>query len=122
MLGTSEDWKAIKRSGKEVCAGPTHAVAKHGCAKAAEAVGVVRQTVYTWKALLAEVGFDALPAVSDPGVPHGFPIAVGASPCRLLQSSTEHGFGAEFWTPQARWQGLYRLTGVRVGQTPVRAS
>jgi hypothetical protein len=44
-------------------------LAGKGCADIAEAVGVARQTVYTWKALLDEGGIDALRAVPDPGRP-----------------------------------------------------
>jgi hypothetical protein len=39
------------------------------CAQVALAVGVARQTVYTWKALLDEVGIDALRAVPGRGHP-----------------------------------------------------
>ena len=40
-----------------------------GCAEVALAVGVARQTVYTWKALLDEGGIDALRAVPGRGRP-----------------------------------------------------
>ena len=40
-----------------------------GCAEVALAVGVARQTVYTWKRLLDEAGVDALRAVPKPGRP-----------------------------------------------------
>lgn len=40
-----------------------------GCAEVALAVGVARQTVYTWKALLDEGGIDALRAVPERGRP-----------------------------------------------------
>ena len=39
------------------------------CTEVALAVGVARQTVYTWKRLRHEGGIDALRAVPDPGRP-----------------------------------------------------
>ena len=51
----------------------------NGCAEAALAVGVARQTVYTWKALLDEEQLASVRAT-------------------ILQRPTEHGFGAELWT------------------------
>ena len=38
------------------------------CAEVAQAVGVARQTVYTWKALLDEGGIEALRCVGGRGV------------------------------------------------------
>ncbi|MDR3451176.1 MAG: helix-turn-helix domain-containing protein, partial [Rhodoferax sp.] len=40
-----------------------------GCAEVALAVGVARQTVYTWKRLLDEGGIDALRGVPERGRP-----------------------------------------------------
>ena len=48
------------RAGRMLLAGKT-------VAQAAQAVGVARQTVYTWKALLHEGGIDALRAMPAPG-------------------------------------------------------
>ena len=44
-------------------------LAGKGCAAVAEAVGVARQTVYTWKVLLDDGGIDALRAVRGRGRP-----------------------------------------------------
>ena len=40
-----------------------------GCAEVALAVGVARQTVYTWKSLFDEGGIDALRVVPGRGLP-----------------------------------------------------
>ena len=62
------------------------------------AVGVARQTVYTWKALLDEGGIDALRAMPGRGRPARLDDeqlqALGRT---LLQSPTEHGFCNELW-------------------------
>ena len=68
-------------------------------AEVATDVGVARQTIYTWKALLDEGGIDALRAVP----PRGRPAKLDASQLEglrraILQKPTEHGFGTELWT------------------------
>ena len=89
-------------------------------AEVATAVGVARQTVYTWKALLDEGGIDALRAVPDPGRPAKLDeaqlVQVRAA---LLQSPTEHGFGTELWTLKRVATLIERMHGVRFGQTQV---
>ena len=68
-------------------------------AQAAQAVGVARQTAYTWKAVLDEGGIDALRAMPTRGRPARLDDeqlqALGRA---LLQSPTAHGFGTELWT------------------------
>jgi transposase len=90
------------------------------CAEVALAVGVARQTVYTWKRLLDEGGLEALRAVPERGRPAQLDeqqlAAVRAS---LLQSPTEHGFGTELWTLKRVGAVIERLHGVRFGQTQV---
>lgn len=62
-------------------------------------MGVARQTVYTWKALLDGGGIDGLRAVPERGRPAQLDQAQLASVrAALLQSPTEHGFGTELWT------------------------
>ncbi len=70
-----------------------------GCAEVALAVGVARNTVYTWKAILDERGIDALRAVGGKGRPAQLD-AYQLEELRrcLLDSPTEHGFGTELWT------------------------
>ncbi len=90
------------------------------CAEVADAVGVARQTVYTWKALLDEGGIDALRAVAEPGRPARLS-AEQLAQLRgaLLQSPTEHGFGTELWTLKRVAAVIHKRFGVRFGQTQV---
>ena len=91
-----------------------------GCAEVALAVGVARQTVDTWKRLLDEGGIDALRSVSDPGRPAQLVEAqLAALWVAILQSPTEHGFGAELWTLKRVGAVIERMHGVRFDQTQV---
>lgn len=91
-----------------------------GCAEVALAVGVARQTVYTWKALLDEGGIDALRAVPERGRPAQLDQAQLASVrAALLQSPTEHGFGTELWTLKRVGVVIERMHGVRFSQAHV---
>src|ERR1700745_3362114 len=74
-------------------------LAGKGPGEVALAVGVARQTVYTWKALLDEGGIDALRAVPGRGRPARLePAQLAGLRRALLQSPTVHGFGTELWT------------------------
>lgn len=74
-------------------------LAGKGCAEVAQAVGVARQTVYTWKAVLDEGGIDALRAMGGKGRPAQLDARQLAQLRRsLLDSPTAHGFGTELWT------------------------
>jgi transposase len=101
------------RAGRMLLAGKTPA-------QAAQAVGVARQTVYTWKALLDEGGIDALRAMPTRGRPPRLDDeqlqALGRA---LLQSPTEHGFGTELWTLKRVGVLIERLYGVKFGQTQI---
>ena len=101
------------RAGRMLLAGKTPA-------QAAQAVGVARQTVYTWKALLDEGGIDALRAMPTRGRPARLDDeqlqALGRA---LLQSPTEHGFGTELWTLKRVGVLIERLYGVKFGQTQI---
>lgn len=89
-------------------------------AEVAEAVGVARQTVYTWKALLDKGGINALRGVPERGRPAQLDAAQLASVrTTLLQSPTEHGFGTELWTLKRVGSVIERMHGVRFGQTQV---
>ena len=89
-------------------------------AEVALAVGVARQTVYTWKALLDEGGIDALRAVPDRGRPAKLdPSQLAQLRSALLRSPTEHGFGTELWTLKRVGTVIERMHGVRFGQTQV---
>jgi transposase len=68
-------------------------------AQVALAVGVARQTVYTWKRVLDEKGVDGLRAMVDVGRPS----QLGAADFKWLdlalrQGAQAHGFGTELWT------------------------
>lgn len=68
-------------------------------AQVALAVGVARQTIYTWKRVLDERGVDGLRAMVDVGRPGQLSAAdfewLGAA---LRQGAQAHGFGTELWT------------------------
>jgi transposase len=88
-----------------------------GCAEVALAVGVARQTVYTWKALLDEGGIDALRAVPGRGRPAKLDEAQLASlRAVVLQSPTEHGFATELWTLKRVVSVIERMHGVHFSQ------
>ena len=101
------------RAGRMLLAGKTPAQAAH-------AVGVARQTVYTWKALLDEGGIDALRAMPGRGRPARLDDeqlqALGRA---LLQSPTEHGFGTELWTLKRVGALIKRQHGVKFSQTHI---
>jgi transposase len=111
--GLSEASKKRIKAGRLLLAGK-------GCAEVALAVGVARQTVYTWKRLLDEGGIDALRDVPERGRPAQLDAQqLAAVRAALLQSPTEHGFGTELWTLKRVGALIERLHGVRFGQTNV---
>ncbi len=90
------------------------------CAEVAEAVGVARQTVYTWKRLLDEGGIDALRAVAERGRPAQLDEGqLAALRAVILQSPTAHGFATDLWTLKRVAAVIERMHGVRFGQTQV---
>ena len=101
------------RAGRMLLAGKTPAEAAH-------AVGVARQTAYTWKKLLDEGGIDALRAMPTRGRParlDGEQLrALGRT---LLDKPTEHGFGTELWTLKRVGVLIERLYGVKFSQTQI---
>lgn len=108
-----EATKKRLRAGRMLLAGK-------GPSEVASAVGVARQTVYTWKALLDEGGIDALRAVPRRGRPAKLDEGQLAGLRRaLLQSPTEHGFGTELWTLKRVGTLIKRMYGVEFGQTQV---
>lgn len=111
--GLSEASKKRVKAGRLLLAGK-------GCAEVALAVGVARQTVYTWKRLLDEGGIDALREVPERGRPAQLDEQqLAAVRAALLQSPTEHGFGTELWTLKRVGAIIERMHGVRFGQTNV---
>ena len=101
------------RAGRMLLAGKTPAQAAH-------AVGVARQTAYTWKAILDEGGIDALRAMPGRGRPARLDESqLQALGRRLLQSPTAHGFGTELWTLKRVGVLIERQYGVKFGQTQI---
>jgi transposase len=89
-------------------------------AEAAHAVGVARQTAYTWKAILEDGGIDALRAM--PG--RGRPAQLDAQQLQglsraLLKRPSEHGFGTELWTLKRVRVLVERMYGVKFSQTHI---
>ena len=101
------------RAGRMLLAGKTPAQAAH-------AVGVARQTAYTWKAILDEGGIDALRAMPGRGRPARLDeTQLQALGRTLLQSPTAHGFGTELWTLKRVGVLIERQYGVKFGQTQI---
>lgn len=100
------------RAGRLMLAGKTPAQAAH-------AVGVARQTAYTWKARLDEGGIDALrsmargrPAQLDSNQLDGLRAA-------LVQGALAHGFGTQLWTLKRVRALIQRLYGVTFSEVHV---
>jgi transposase len=111
--GMSEVTKKRVKAGRMLLAGK-------GCAEVALAVGVARQTVYTWKKLLDEGGIDALREVPERGRPAQLDAQqLAAVRAAVLQNPTEHGFGTELWTLKRVGSVIERMHGVRFSQTQV---
>ena len=111
--GLSEASKKRVKAGRLLLAGKS-------CAEVAVAVGVARQTIYTWKRLLDEGGIDGLRAVPERGRPAQLDAAqLAVVRVAILQSPIEHGFGTELWTLKRVGTVIERLHGVRFGQTNV---
>ena len=112
MAKMDEATRKRVRAGRLMLAGKTPA-------EAAKAVGVARQTAYTWKARLSEGGIDALrsmatgrPAQLDDG-------QLAALRGALLQGAMAHDFGTELWTLKRVGVLIERLYGVKFSQTQI---
>jgi transposase len=100
------------RAGRLMLAGKTPAEAAH-------AVGVARQTAYTWRARLDEGGIEALRTMAT-----GRPAQLDARQLEalraaLLQGAIAHGFGTELWTLKRVRALIERLYGVRFSEVHV---
>jgi transposase len=112
MAKMDEATRKRVRAGRLMLAGKTPAQAAH-------AVGVARQTAYTWKARLDDGGIDALramfvgrPGQLDAGRRRGLRVA-------LLQGALAHGFGTELWTLKRVRSLIQRLYGVTFSEVHV---
>jgi len=112
MAETDEATRKRVLAGRLMLAGQTPA-------QAAKAVGVARQTAYTWKARLDEGGIDALRAMA-PGRPaqldEGQRDALASA---LLQGAMAHGFGTQLWTLKRVRALIERLYGVQFSEVHV---
>jgi len=89
-------------------------------AEVAATVGVVRQTIYRWKVVLDEEGFEALRNLGGPGPKARLGRADLATLRRiLLDSPTLHGFGTELWTLRRVGAVIERRFGAAYGTTQV---
>lgn len=100
------------RAGRLMQAGKTPAQAAH-------AVGVARQTAYTWKARLDEGGIDALRSMATGRPPQLDGKQLEALRAALLQGAIAHGFGTELWTLKRVRALIERLFGVRFSEVHV---
>ncbi len=100
------------RAGRLMQAGKTPA-------EAAKAVGVARQTAYTWKSRLDEGGIDALRAMVTGRPAQLDDKQLDALRLALLQGPLAHGFGTELWTLKRVRALIERLYGVRFSEVHV---
>lgn len=112
MARMDEATRKRVRAGRLMLAGKTPAEAAH-------AVGVARQTAYTWKARLDEGGIDALRSMA-----RGRPARLDSSQLdalrtALLQGALAHGFGTELWTLKRVRALIQRLYGVTFSEVHV---
>lgn len=112
MSDTEEAARKRVLAGRLMLAGQTPA-------QAAKAVGVARQTAYTWKARLDEGGIEAL-RVMAPGRPAQLDKGQrDALATALLQGAMAHGFGTQLWTLKRVGALIERVYGVRFSEVHV---
>lgn len=112
MVKMDEATRKRVRAGRLMLVGKTPA-------QAAAAVGVARQTAYTWKARLDEGGIEALRSMA-PGRPAQLDAAqLDRLRAALLQGALAHGFGTELWTLKRVGALIERHTGVRFSEVHV---
>jgi transposase len=112
-MAMDKDVKRRVRAGRMLQAGKKPA-------EIAVAVGVARQTVYTWKRILEESGIDALREIDRGGRPGSLDEEQFDQIRRaLLESPTAHGFGTELWTIKRVRVLIERLHGVHFSEVHV---
>ena len=112
-MAMDEDVKRRVRAGRMLQAGKKPA-------EIAAAVGVARQTVYTWKRILEQSGIDALREIDRGGRPGSLDEEQFEQIRRaLLDSPTAHGFGTELWTIKRVRLLIERMHGVRFSEVHV---
>jgi len=89
-------------------------------AQVAKAVGVARQTVYTWKRVLDEQGIDGLRAMVDVGRPGRLRAAdFKWLDAALREGAQAHGFGTELWTLKRVGALIKRQFGIQFSEVHV---
>ena len=112
-MAMEEDVKRRVRAGRMLQAGKKPA-------EIAVAVGVARQTVYTWKRILEESGIDALREIDRGGRPGSLDEEQFEQIRRaLLEGPTAHGFGTELWTIKRVRLLIERMHGIRFSEVHV---
>ena len=112
MAAMDEATRKRVRAGRLMLAGKTPA-------QAAAAVGVARQTAYTWKARLDEGGIDALRSMATGRPPQLDGNQLEGLRLALLQGPLAHGFGTELWTLKRVRSLVQRLYGVTFSEVHV---
>ena len=83
-------------------------------AQVALAVGVARQTIYTWKRVLDEKGVDGLRAMVNVGRPGQLHSAdFKWLDAALREGAQAHGFGTELWTLKRVGDVIKRQFGIK---------
>lgn len=89
-------------------------------AQVALAVGVARQTVYTWKRVLDESGVDGLRTMVDVGRPGQLCAAdFKWLDAALRRGAQAHGFGTELWTLKRVGAVIHRQFGIKFSDVHV---
>ena len=112
MAKMDEATRKRVRAGRLMLAGKTPA-------EAAKAVGVARQTAYTWKARLDEGGIDALRSMATGRPAQLDGKQLDALRAALLQGAMAHAFGTELWTLKRVRLFIEREFGVRYSEVHV---
>ncbi|WP_197386647.1 IS630 family transposase [Ralstonia pseudosolanacearum] len=112
MTKMDEATRKRVRAGRLMLAGKTPA-------EAAKAVGVARQTAYTWKARLNEGGIDALRTMNVGRAAQLDACQLEGLRVALLQGALAHGFGTELWTLKRVRMLIERLYGVTFSEVHV---
>lgn len=112
MARMDEATRKRVRAGRLMLAGKTPAEAAH-------AVGVARQTAYTWKARLDEGGIDALRAMARGRPAQLVACQLDGLRVALLQGALAHGFGTELWTLKRVRVLIERLYGITFSEVHV---
>jgi transposase len=106
MATMDEATRKRVRAGRLMLAGKTPA-------ETARAVGVARQTAYTWKARLDEGGIEAVRSMAKGRAAQLDCRQLAALRSALLQGAIAHGFATELWTLRRVRALIERLYGVR---------